>query len=114
MTTQGDTITTIDLDHDQLLILDGGREGRIRVLHGAAWLTHEDVADDAFVPAGGEVVLGPGRTVLGAIGAARVQWVERCGSRAAGLAARLACWARRARRQIARWQLGPVGGACRG
>lgn len=110
----GDTITTIDLDHDQLLIFDGGRDARVRVLHGGAWLTQEGAADDAFVPAGGELALGAGRAVLSAIGAARVQRLERRGSRLARVAAWLARQARRLRQQIVRWQLGPVGDACRG
>ncbi|NWG75629.1 MAG: DUF2917 domain-containing protein, partial [Rubrivivax sp.] len=49
MTMPGDKITTIELDHDQLLILDGGRGARVRVLRGGAWLTQEGAADDAFV-----------------------------------------------------------------
>jgi hypothetical protein len=114
MSTTSDKVTTIDLDHDQIVVFDGGRDARIRVLHGSAWLTHEGACDDAIVPAGGELAVRAGRTVLAAIGVARVQWVERSGSRWARGAARLAGWARQARRQVTRWQLGPVGEPCGG
>ena len=72
-----ETVRTIDLGHDQMLVFDGGRDGRMRVLFGATWLTREGEAGDAIVGAGSEVVFGGGRTVIEGLGQTRVQIVER-------------------------------------
>jgi len=68
------TIRTLDLDHEQLLMINGAPGTRVRVLYGTMWLTQTGVAQDAFVGSGGEVeVRGPGKVVVEGIGAARVQ-----------------------------------------
>jgi hypothetical protein len=68
------TIRTVDLDHEQLLMIDGAPGTRVRVLYGTMWLTQAGVDQDAFVGSGGEVELrGPGKVVVEGIGAARVQ-----------------------------------------
>jgi hypothetical protein len=36
MTHSAESIRTIHLDRDQMLVFDGGREGRLRVLQGGA------------------------------------------------------------------------------
>lgn len=101
------TVATIDLDHEQMLILDGGREGRVRVLCGATWLTGEGEAGDTVLRAGSEHALGKGRVLIGGLGPAQVQIAIVAG----GLSARLTWWLgsvlRAARSQLARLQLGP-------
>jgi hypothetical protein len=68
------TIRTVDLDHEQLLMIDGEPGTRVRVLYGTMWLTQTGVAQDAFVGSGGEVeVQGPGKVVVEGVGPARVQ-----------------------------------------
>jgi hypothetical protein len=109
MRPQTPTIRTIDLDHDQMMIFDEGRDGRVRVLHGAAWLTEERVPGDSIVPAGGEFRLGSRRTLVSAIGATRLQVVETLRSGPARWRAMLRRAARTAQRQVTRLQFGPVG-----
>jgi hypothetical protein len=68
------TIRTVDLDHEQLLMIDGEPGTRVRVLYGTMWLTQTGVAQDAFVGSGGEVeVRGPGKVVVEGVGPARLQ-----------------------------------------
>jgi Protein of unknown function (DUF2917) len=65
---------TIDLAHDQLLVLDNQAGTRVRVLSGGVWLTEQGEPDDQFAAAGAELVLGkPGRTLLGGIGPSRLE-----------------------------------------
>lgn len=97
-------ITTIDLGHEQLMVFDGARGGRLRVLCGATWLTQEGEDADAVLNAGAELVLHEGRTLIQALEPARVQIVGGP-IRAAGWGRALA---RRARRWVTRLQLGPV------
>ncbi len=103
-----ETIRTIDLGYEQILVFDGGREARVRVLYGATWLTEEGEPGDAVARAGDEMVLHGGRAVLEGIGPARVQIV----SGRPGLLRRAGYWlrraARRARQHVGRMQLGAV------
>ena len=69
-------ITTIDLGHDQMLVFDGGRSGRMRVLFGATWLTQEGETQDTILYAGGELPFGGARTVIEGLGQTRVQIAE--------------------------------------
>lgn len=108
MKTTTETVRTIDLGHDQMMVFDGGRDGRMRVLFGATWLTHEGEADDAILRAGAEVALRRGRTVIEGLEPTRLQIVERAGRRAAQPAAWLRKVWRRVRQHITRLQLGPV------
>jgi hypothetical protein len=101
-----ETITTINLDHDQVLIFDGGRDGRVRVLHGAVWLTAEGELDDAVLRAGGEAAFGRGRTLIESLVPTQVQVTERAGRTATRPAAWLRQAWRSARRSVARLQLG--------
>ena len=101
-----ETIRTIDLGYEQMLVFDGGRDARVRVLYGAAWLTEEGEPGDAVARAGDEVVLHGGRAVLEGVGPARVQIV----SSRPGLMRQAGQWlrraARRARQHAGRMQLG--------
>lgn len=100
-----ETIRTIQLDYDQIWVFDGGRDARLRVLHGATWLTEEGRAADAVVCAGSEVPLHQGRTLVEALGPARLELVERARPWAS-LRAALAGPLRALRRAVARLQLG--------
>lgn len=72
-----ETLTTIDLGYEQLLVLEGRRGTRVRVLYGSLWLTEEGEAGDRFPASGEEVVLkSRGLALLEGLGAARVQLVE--------------------------------------
>lgn len=109
------TITTIDLDHDQMLVLDNSRHGhdqRVRVLFGGTWLTHEGESGDAFMHSGAEVQLPDGRSVLQGLGRTRVQIAA--SALPGGLHA--AEWLRRSwrlvRRQITRLQFGETAQPC--
>lgn len=69
-----EVIRTVDLDHEQLLILDHGAGGRIRVLSGGTWLTEEGRLDDVHARAGDEIRLtSSGRAVLEGLGNTRVE-----------------------------------------
>jgi hypothetical protein len=108
MADASETIRTIDLGYEQMWVFDGGRDARVRVLYGAAWLTEEGEPGDAIARAGDEVALHGGRAVIEAIGPARVQIV----SVRPGVLRRAGRWlqqaARRARQQAGRLQLGAV------
>lgn len=74
---QWETVRTIDLGHEQLLVLKDRRGTRVRVLYGALWLTEEDGAGDRFPASGDEVVIGSrGVVLLEGVGVARVQLIE--------------------------------------
>jgi hypothetical protein len=100
------TIRTIDLDHDQMLILDGGRNAHLRVLHGATWLTAEGLPEDSVLTAGASADLPARRTLITGLGPTRVQII----SPRLGAAARLrSAWVRMLRslrQRVARLQLG--------
>lgn len=111
---------TIELEPHPLLVIDGARQPRLRVLRGNVWLTQEHEPLDAVLRAGDEVPLRTGRVLVEALGAARVQLLpDGDAALAPQRSARLA-WARRtwqhARTRlgdaIARLQLGPSGPAC--
>jgi len=106
-----ETVRTFDLDGDQLLVLDGGRDGRVRVLHGATWLTHEGEPGDTFLGAGAERSLPSGRTLIGGLGPARLQWIEAVPDLGGQVLAWLRQAWRRVGRQLARLQLGPAADA---
>ena len=75
---------TINLDHEQLLILDAGRGTRVRVVYGGLWLTGEGDPDDYSPRSGDEVSLrGRGRLLVQAMGATRIELFEaiRCSPR---------------------------------
>jgi hypothetical protein len=106
-----ETIRTIQLDYDQIWVFDGGRDARLRVLHGSTWLTEEGAAADAVVCAGSEVPLHAGRTLVEALGPTRLELVERTAPGTA-LRSALARWRSALRRAVARLQLGaPAGSA---
>ena len=97
-------VRTVELVQRQVLVIDGSRQASLRVLSGAAWLTQEDEAGDSVVHTGAEVALGGGRTLVEALGPARVQVAQVSGPRAAAWARAWRAW----RRQRVRWQFGPV------
>jgi hypothetical protein len=68
---------TVDLGYDQLLVLEGRRGTRVRVLYGSLWLTEEGTSQDVFAGSGDEVALkARGRAVIEGLGVARVQVIE--------------------------------------
>ncbi len=69
------TVRTIDLGYEQMLVIDGGRDTRLRVLFGATWLTEEGRSEDSIVRQGGEVGLRGRRAVVEALLPAQVQVV---------------------------------------
>jgi hypothetical protein len=103
-----ETTRTIDLGHDQMLVFDGGRDGRVRVLSGATWLTNEGDADDTILRAGAELALHRGRTVIEGLEPTRLQIVERAGRGAMLPTAWLRKLWRGARRHVTRLQFGPL------
>lgn len=65
---------TIDLDHEQLLVLDDSAGARVQVLFGGLWLTEPDHLQDRFGTAGDWLRLeSGGRAVLEAIGRTRLR-----------------------------------------
>jgi len=104
-----ETVTTINLDHEQMFVFKGGPQARVRVLYGATWLTEEGRPGDAVIRSGEELPLHGGRVVLEGLAPARVQIVatSRRGAlrRAADGLSRVL---RGARRRLDPWQLGPA------
>lgn len=98
-------VRTLHLDHDQLLILDGRRDGRVRVLHGGVWLTEAGSPDDTFLRSGQEAAVQGRQAVLQAEPGTALELRWRPPARRAGAWRRLRAWA-------ARWQLGPLPDAC--
>ncbi len=109
MTARTETMRTIQLDYDQIWVFDGGRDARVRVLHGATWLTEEGRAEDAFLCAGDEWRPRAGRTIVAALAPSRLQVVQATGRRGVGdplLRLRRAWDA--LRQAIGRMQVGPA------
>lgn len=102
------TIRTIDLGYEQLLVFDGGRDTRVRVLHGATWLTQEGEAGDEFLQRGSDVAVHGGRVLVQGLQPARVQIVRHVESGTARLATWLLRAWRAARRQVSKVQFGAV------
>ncbi len=109
---------TIDLGYEQMLLIDNGPGTRVRVLHGATWLTEEGHAEDAFMGSGTERALrSRGTTLIEGLGPSRIEVREdapagRLSRLLGAYAATIARWSRRLR---ARTQLGPqpcVGADC--
>ena len=72
-----ENMSTIDLDHEQLLVLQDRSGTRVRVLSGGVWLTEEGKPDDRFAWCGEELLLNAhGRTVLEGIGQARIEVLQ--------------------------------------
>jgi hypothetical protein len=102
------SVTTVDLDRDQMLIFDGGPGGRIRVLRGSTWLTEEGESADGILQAGSERALRRGRTLIEGLGPARVQIAQRMRRSAAPPVAWLRGVWRGIGHQVARLQFGPA------
>jgi len=101
------TVKTINLGYEQMLVIDAGDDSRLRVLHGATWLTGEGELDDVVLGAGQERALRQGRSVAQALGPASVELREPATPGA--LRALRQAWrhvARGLRRLATRWQLG--------
>jgi len=70
-------VRTIDLGHEQMLVIEDRPGTRIDVLVGGVWLTEERRWQDRFAMAGDAVSLqARGRAVLEAIGPTRLRLVE--------------------------------------
>jgi hypothetical protein len=68
---------TVNLDHEQLLILEGKRGTRIKVIYGGVWLTANGDPTDYFPRSGDEVAVDARRrSIVEAIGRARVEVIE--------------------------------------
>ena len=68
---------TIDLDHDQLLVVQDRPGTRVDVYFGGLWLTEERRPQDRFVtPQSPARLQASGRAVLQAIGKTRARLVE--------------------------------------
>jgi hypothetical protein len=86
-----ETIGTIDLDHEQLLVLQDRSGTRVRVLSGGVWLTEEGEPDDRFAWCGEELLLNArGRAVVEGMGRARIEVLQPPVRRAQRLRERLA------------------------
>jgi hypothetical protein len=71
------TSRTIDLGHEQLLMLEGRAGTRVKVIYGGVWLTEEGEPHDVFALSGDEVALRTRRrSVLEGLGATRVELIE--------------------------------------
>jgi hypothetical protein len=105
MHTPAEPVRIVHLDAEQLLTLEGGHEGCLRVLQGGAWLTEEGERQDTFLQAGQVARVRGRRAVVQADGVVDLEltWGRR--------AVPVAGW-RRLRALAARWQLGPVPLAC--
>jgi hypothetical protein len=68
---------TVDLDHDQMLILEGTPRTRVKVIYGGVWLTAEGDPGDHFPRGGDEVALNTrGRAIFQALAKTRLQIIE--------------------------------------
>ena len=68
---------TIDLGYEQLLLLEGRRGTRVKVIYGGIWLTEEGLPQDVFAGSGDEVALRSRRlAVIEGLGATRLEVVE--------------------------------------
>lgn len=109
MRKHSERVRTIDLGYEQMLIFDGGPGARVRVLHGATWLTEPEVARDAFLGAGDEHALErAGAALLEGLAPSRIQIVE--SARAGWLWRAWAALRRRVASHRTRAQLGPAAG----
>lgn len=76
-TSQAITTRTVDLDHQQLLLLEGRPGTRVKVIYGGIWLTHTGEADDLFACCEQEVALrARKRALLEGLGPTRVDVIE--------------------------------------
>jgi hypothetical protein len=71
------SLRTVDLGHEQMLVIDDRPGTRVDVLLGGVWLTEERCWQDRFASAGEWLrVESHGRTVVEAIGPTRVALAE--------------------------------------
>lgn len=88
-TSQAITTRTVDLDHQQLLLLEGRPGTRVKVIYGGIWLTHTGEADDLFACCEQEVALrARKRALLEGLGPTRVEVIEPARSDLAAAVAR--------------------------
>lgn len=103
--TPTESVRTIDLDHEQLLVLDNRVGARIRVLSGGTWLTEEGRLDDVHVWQGDAITLTtPGRALLEGVGTARIEV----------MLPRRAGWLARVAQAVRAWRRDGVAPALRG
>ena len=100
-----ETVRTVHLDHDQMLILEDLRTGRLRVLHGGVWLTEPGETRDHFLQSGDALPVRSAGALVQAQGPTQVE-VTRLGHRP------VEGWWARLRALAARWHLGPVPDTC--
>ena len=75
-----ETVRTVHLDHDQMLILEDLRTGRLRVLHGGVWLTEPGETRDHFLQSGDALPVRSAGALVQAQGPTQVE-VTRLGHR---------------------------------
>ena len=102
------TVTTINLEPAQLLVLESGHRGRVRVLQGATWLTEEGETDDTVLCAGGEHILSGARTFIEGLGGSRLQIETASASPARRFTGWLRSMLHAAHAVVERFQLGPT------
>jgi hypothetical protein len=71
------SVRTIDLDHEQLMILEGRPGRRLKALYGGMWLTTAGDHEDRLPSSGDEVaVMAHRQSLPQAIGKTRVELIE--------------------------------------
>lgn len=71
------TVRTVDLGHEQMLLLEGRPGTRVKVIFGGVWLTEYGRPDDVFAFSGEEVALRRRRrALLESLGASRIEVAE--------------------------------------
>ncbi|MCB1996525.1 MAG: DUF2917 domain-containing protein [Rhodoferax sp.] len=100
-----ETVRTIHLDHDQMLVLEDQRTRCVRVLHGGVWLTEPGQGQDHFLQPGQGLPLRREGALLQAQGPTQLELTHR------GRGPQVAWWAR-LRGLASRWHLGPVPETC--
>lgn len=109
MRKHSERVRTIDLGYEQMLMFEGGPGSRVRVLHGATWLTEPEVARDAFLGAGDEHALErAGAALVEGLAPSRIEILE--GARAGWLRRAWAALRRGLASHRARAQFGPAAG----
>ncbi len=111
------TTRTIDLDHDQLLVIDDRPGTRLQVLFGGVWLTEESSLQDRFAGNGQWLALeARGRAIVESRGQTRLRLFDPAGvrdlpawrtlGRWLGAGSR---WLRTARQTLANWSSPTLG-----
>ena len=78
MERNGTKVTTINLGHEQMLLIENEAQTKIKVLYGGVWLTEEGLAQDQIVGTGATAVVhSRGRVLLEALQPSRLELARR-------------------------------------